>query len=128
MTKPAVLIVWWAIFIMRLIATTFVVWRRAVFIMVWKTWRAVLVVMMVWLVLLMRDVGRVVPNIWVLVVVIWLRLVVRAFRVMVGSHLRLLVGAHGWRVAQRWVSKLVAWVPISYSGCIGIWCVNRYGP
>ena len=127
MTKPAVLIVWWAIFTMRLIATIFVVWRRAVFIMVWKTWWAVLIVMMVWLVLLMRDVGRVVTDIWVLVVVIWLRLVVRAFRVMVGS-LRLLVGAHGWRVAQRWVSKLVARVPISYSGGIGIWCVNRYGP
>ena len=80
MTKPAVLIVWWAIFIMRLIAAILVVWRRAVFIMVWKTWGAVLIVMMVWLVLLMmRDVGRVVADIWVLVVVIWLRLVVRAF-------------------------------------------------
>ena len=95
MTKPVVLIVWWAIFIMRLIATILVVWRRAVFIMMWKTWGAVFIVMMVWLIILMRDVGRVVPNIWVLVVVIWLRLVVRALRVVVGS-LRLLVRAHGW--------------------------------
>ena len=94
MTKPAVLIVWWAIFIMRLIATILVVWRRAVFIMMWKTWGAVLIVMMVWLVFLMRDVRRVVPDIWVLIMVIWLLHVVRAFRLMVGS-LRLLVRAHG---------------------------------
>ena len=85
----------WAIFIMRLIATIFVVWRRAVFIMMRKTWRAVLVVM-IWLIFLMRDLGRVVPDIWVLIVIVWLWLMVRAFRVMVGSLLRLLVWPHGW--------------------------------